>query len=74
MDSFSQLRSPLCHHHSRLVLRGRGNRIQDTIVFPCINDWQKDKPDPSTKAHLIKTLLIFLSLDKGHVPLGQRSA
>lgn len=50
------------------------NRNQGMSVFPCINDWQKDKTDPSTKAHLIKMLLIFLSLDEGHMPLGQRSA
>lgn len=43
-------------------------------LFPCINDWQKHKPDPSTEAHLIKMLPISLSLEEGHMPLGQRSA
>ena len=59
-----------------LLCEGRrpGNRNQDLNVFPCINDWQKDKRDPSPKARLIKMLLIFPSLDEGHSLLGQRSA
>lgn len=50
-----------------------GSKKQDSNIFPCINDWQKDQTDPSTKAHLIKMLLLCLPLDEGHKPHSQRS-
>lgn len=54
----------MCHRHLRAVPFQRPQtRNQDSNAFPCITDWQKDNPDPSTKARLTKTPLVFLPSD-----------